>query len=153
MIRRKPIKTRPPERKPERQIAYAPRPRAVLGRAANEPSVLALALALPQAEPQDPAAFDAAGRRHMGRVAAIGFCVLCRLLHRRTTEGLQVHHIRYGQGGADRANHFLTMLLCWYCHEGEHGIHGDRALLRQANVTELDLLAETLALIFEGARP
>jgi hypothetical protein len=85
-----------------------------------------------------------AEREHMGRVKRLG-CVLCAALDLRQTSITDVHHIREGQGGAQRASHWLTVALCHEsCHTGPHGIHGDRALLRQAKCTELDLLAWTL---------
>lgn len=137
-----------PERKPARQWeGPAPRPRIVPARAAND-SVIALAFAMPPLEPAEAAATTAAGRRHMGRVAALG-CVLCRLRGFGFVAA-EVHHVRAGQGGAQRAPDFLSLPACPDCHRGEHGIHGDRGRLRAANVIELDLLAETLALLFEG---
>lgn len=45
-------------------------------------------------------------------------CELCR-----RTMGLQEHHIVYrGQGGSDRKENII--LLCWYCHHGDNGVHG-----------------------------
>ena len=79
----------------------------------------------------------------MGRVAALG-CILCRRLG-YGEHAAEVHHVRTGQGAAQRASDFLTVPLCQACHRGSHGIHGDRARLRQAKVTELDLLADTIA--------
>ena len=77
----------------------------------------------------------------MGRVAELG-CILCRHLTGRYVPA-QVHHIREGQGGAQRADDFLTIPLCPDCHQGPHGVHGDKTFLRIAKVTELDLLAMT----------
>ncbi len=85
----------------------------------------------------------------MGQVAALG-CVLCRLLGYGPTPA-QVHHLRDG-AGAQRSSDFLTMPLCEPHHTGTHGIHGDRAALRQAGVTELDLLAQTIHDMTELAR-
>jgi hypothetical protein len=55
-----------------------------------------------------------------------------------------VHHLRTGQGKGQRASDYLTVALCPDCHQGPHGIHGDRSLLRIAKVEELDLLALTI---------
>lgn len=81
-------------------------------------------------------------KRHMSRVADLG-CMLCLLLEQGKTPA-EVHHLREGQGGGQRASDFLTIPLCPDCHRGPHGLHGDRALLRIAKVNELDLLALTL---------
>jgi hypothetical protein len=82
------------------------------------------------------------GKRHMGRVAAIG-CILCQALGQGKTPA-EVHHLREGQGGGQRADDFLTIPLCPSCHRGSQGIHGDKTLLRITKLTELDLLAMTL---------
>lgn len=80
----------------------------------------------------------AAERRHMGRVAQLT-CGLCGV------HGVEVHHIRAGQGGGQRAGHFLTVPLCPSCHRGPQGVHGDKTMLRIRKWTELDLLADTLS--------
>lgn len=79
----------------------------------------------------------ASERRHMGRVAQLT-CGLCGAV------GVEVHHIREGQGGAQRASDFLTVPLCPSCHRGPKGVHGDRSMLKIRKWTELDLLADTL---------
>ena len=43
-----------------------------------------------------------------------------------------------------RAQNFLSIPLCPECHEGRHGIHGDRMLFRQAKCDEMDLLSDTI---------
>ena len=79
-------------------------------------------------------------------------CVLCETLGQGPAAA-HVHHIREGQGASQRASDFLTIPLCPECHQGRHGIHGDRALLRVAKMTELDLLAVTVErLLHRGAR-
>lgn len=78
---------------------------------------------------------------YMGKVAQLS-CLLCGL------EPAEVHHIREGQGGAQRASHFLTVPLCRDCHRGKLGVHGDKTLLRIHKKTELDLLAETIERVF-----
>jgi len=78
----------------------------------------------------------------MARVAELG-CICCHL------RGLgfapaQVHHLRDGAGGGRRSSDFATMPLCEPCHTGKHGIHGDRKLLKNLGLEEVDLLAATI---------
>ena len=82
------------------------------------------------------------GKRHMGRVAQMQ----CRigLLLGEDHGPVEVHHIREGQGMGQRASDYLTIPLCPECHRGQHGIHGDRTIMRIVRVTELDLLADTI---------
>lgn len=80
--------------------------------------------------------------RHLSRVAELG-CMLCRVLGHGETPA-QVHHIRAGQGMAQRAQHYLTVPLCQAHHTGSTGVHGDKSALKNAKVDELDLLAMTL---------
>jgi len=128
------------QQRPDRSAefaGYTPRPREV----ARSTGIARLLVPLP--EPLDPTPSSAAGRAYMGRVAALA-CILCRRLG-YGEHAAEVHHIRTGQGAAQRASDWLTVPLCPDCHRGSHGIHGDRARLRQAKVTELDLLADTIA--------
>lgn len=85
---------------------------------------------------------------YMGRVAALG-CVVCRLLGYGPTPA-QVHHVRAGQGKAQRAGNFCVVPLCEPHHTGRHGVHGDRACLRQVNADELDLLDMTIRDVMAG---
>lgn len=84
----------------------------------------------------------AAERRYHDRVAQMG-CLLCQLLGQGDTPA-NVHHVREGQGMAQRASHWLVVPLCPACHQGPNGIHGDQTLLKIARVSELDLLAMTI---------
>ena len=60
------------------------------------------------------------------------------------------HHIREGLGIAQRNNDYLTIPLCKDCHQGSHnGIHGHRHMWQVMKKTELDLLAETFAVILK----
>lgn len=80
----------------------------------------------------------------MDRVAEMG-CILCYLLDLAQESKTDLHHIREGQGMAQRASNWLVIPLCHLgCHQGPCGIHGDRSLLRIAKVDEFDLLAATL---------
>lgn len=85
-----------------------------------------------------------AERSHMGKVAALG-CVLCRRLGYGETPA-EVHHVREGQGGAQRASDFLTIPLCPEHHRGASGLHGlgTRGFERRYGIDELGLLAETI---------
>lgn len=80
----------------------------------------------------------------MGRVAALG-CYLCRHLGLGDTPA-QVHHIREGQGMAQRASNWLTVPLCEKHHANYSvdGIHGQRMAWKRAGVNEMDALADTL---------
>lgn len=82
-------------------------------------------------------------KRHMARIAEMG-CVLCERLGMAQSGRTYVHHIREGQGKSQRASAFLTIPLCYDCHQGREGIHGDRSLLRVAKCEELDLLADVI---------
>lgn len=84
------------------------------------------------------------GKAHMARIAQMP-CALCQELGVEQSTPTQVHHIRTGQGMAQRASDHLTIPLCYDCHQGDLGIHGDRTLLRIAKAEELDLLAATIA--------
>lgn len=88
----------------------------------------------------------AAERSYMSKVASMP-CALGVALD-EDHGPVNVHHIREGHGMAQRASNFLVIPLCWQCHQGPHGIHGDRALLRIAKVEELDLLAATIEMVF-----
>lgn len=92
-----------------------------------------------------------AGLRHMGKVAQLP-CACCG------ASGVHVHHIREGQGMAQRASDFLTIPLCPDCHVGPLGVHGDKSLMRIRKLSELDMLAETIRMLtgsrvraFDGA--
>lgn len=86
-------------------------------------------------------------KKHKGRVAAIG-CILCRHLGYGETPA-SLHHIREGQGMAQRASDYLVIPLCREHHQGDTGFHGlgEREFERRYRLTELDLLAETIAIL------
>ena len=50
------------------------------------------------------------------------------------------HHIKEGDR---RVSHFATIPLCFDCHQGPNGIHGDKAFWRIYKKSELSVLAET----------
>ena len=78
-----------------------------------------------------------ADKQWMNRIAQLPCCIC-------GDEPVHVHHIREGQGMAQRASNFLTLPVCPSCHTGPRGIHGDKSVLRQAKKGELDLLADTI---------
>lgn len=59
-------------------------------------------------------------------------------------EGVQVHHIREGQGISQRASHFLTIPLCSDHHTGPLSIHMSKRQFENMYGSELDLLAGTI---------
>lgn len=79
----------------------------------------------------------------MGRVAELP-CANCG------AQPVHVHHIRAGQGMAQRASSWLTLPLCVACHTGRRGIHGDRTAFLPRKTDELQMLAETLAALYGG---
>ena len=78
-----------------------------------------------------------AEKRYLDRVASLQ-CVLCGAY------GVHIHHLREGEGMAQRAQHWLAIALCPDCHTGSAGIHGNRNRLRLQKVDEIDLLARTI---------
>lgn len=76
-------------------------------------------------------------------------CVLCGLLGRTQTSPTDAHHLTLGRGKGTKNDDMLTAALCHdECHQGKHGIHGDRTLLRIAKVDEMDLVAATLRSLY-----
>lgn len=80
----------------------------------------------------------AAEKKYMGRVSALS-CACCGVPGHS-----QVHHVREGQGIAQRAANWLTIPLCQACHQGPKGTHGDKSLLRIYEVDEMSMLATTI---------
>lgn len=142
-LRRRP-KDAPPRRDRSAEFKSFEPPRVqarmATGLDRQRPSPVAALLA-PMAATNQPS--SAAGKRHMGRVAALG-CRLCVRLGFGHT-ACEVHHVRTGHGAAERASDFLTIGLCPDHHRGPRGVHGDKSALRLAKVTEMDLLADTIA--------
>jgi hypothetical protein len=86
-------------------------------------------------------------RRWLDRVAGLG-CVVCRR-HGITAEA-EIHHLRTGRGMGERSPHWLTIPLCPAHHRGKGGFHDGPRSFEAANGSELDLLAETIALVARG---
>jgi hypothetical protein len=93
-----------------------------------------------------PKAKPKANRDHMGRVAQLP-CAVCRRLG-FLTYGVQVHHLRAGQG-SKRASDFDTLPLCAEHHTGDTGVHGlgSKGFPKHYGFTEMELLEETLKLL------
>lgn len=79
---------------------------------------------------------------HKGRVAALP-CSLCF-----APPPSYVHHILQGRTPGRKVGHWLTIPLCYDCHQGHSGIHGDKALWKVYKKSEFDCLNETLRLIY-----
>ena len=76
-------------------------------------------------------------KQWMNRVAELP-CACCG------EHGVQLHHIREGQGLSQRASNWLVVPLCPGCHTGPSGVHGDKTMMRIHKLTELDMLADTI---------
>jgi hypothetical protein len=88
---------------------------------------------------------SAKGHRHVGRVKSLP-CVLCKHLGFDAWPPSDAHHIREGQGAAQRADDMLTAALCKEHHQGASGVHGlgTKGFYARYKLDELDLLALTL---------
>lgn len=60
------------------------------------------------------------------------------------------HHPREGQGMAQRAGHFCATALCYDCHQGPQGIHGDQTYLRIYKLNEMDLIDKTVGAVMRN---
>ena len=80
-------------------------------------------------------------KAHLDRVAKLPCCTC-------GSYGVQLHHIREGQGMAQRADDMLVIPLCRDCHTGPCGVHGDKSMMRIKKWTELDALADTLKKLY-----
>jgi hypothetical protein len=82
--------------------------------------------------------------RYLSKVAGLG-CALCWHLDRVETPA-EIHHVREGQGMAQRASNWLGVPLCPEHHRGATGLHGlgPRGFERRYGVDEMDLLALTI---------
>lgn len=81
-------------------------------------------------------------RKWLGRVATVG-CIVCLMAGMPGTPA-EIHHIRTGQGGAQRAPDELVIPLCPEHHRGSTGLHADRELFCLMWGGELELLAKTI---------
>ena len=82
--------------------------------------------------------------RHLSRLAAMP-CALCGDF------GVQIHHILEGRVKGRKSGHFTAIPLCPSCHmDNNNGIHGGQAMLKVMKTTELELLAQTLEVLYGG---
>jgi hypothetical protein len=84
-----------------------------------------------------------ADKEYMGRVAQLE-CVNCG------AQPVEVHHVREGQGMAQRASNYLTIPLCPSCHRGPRGLHGDRTAFLLKKLDEMQMLALTIERMQRG---
>ena len=82
-----------------------------------------------------------AEKRHMGHIAQLG-CFLCHQLGYGHVSA-QIHHVREGQGMAQRAQNWLVVPLCdtHHANSSPDGIHGQRRAWKLAHLDEMDALA------------
>jgi hypothetical protein len=73
-------------------------------------------------------------------------CCLCG------AHGVEVHHIRTGQGMGQRSGHHLTIPLCPSCHRGPMGVHGDKTMMRMQKLDEMAMLERTIGRVAEILR-
>lgn len=91
---------------------------------------------------------------YLGRLQRLG-CIACRKLygHMKQYEpdltDIVIHHVRAGQGGAQRAQNWLTVPLCVFHHVGKGGVHSNGNTIPLLKADEMDLLAWTLELYFK----
>jgi len=92
-------------------------------------------------------------RQYLDCVANLG-CVVCRNLGYGYSPAV-IHHLRYGQGIAQRAEHFLTIPLCPTHHtQGGKGVafHAGKQSFEALYGSELTLLGQTIKEVFERER-
>lgn len=84
-----------------------------------------------------------AEQAHLDAVARLG-CSLCHVIGLGHSEA-EIHHLREGQGGAQRAGNYLVIPLCPTHHRHSiEGIHGQRRAFKLASEDEISLLSWTL---------
>ncbi|SHO54389.1 Ref family recombination enhancement nuclease [Vibrio quintilis] len=89
-----------------------------------------------------------ADREHLDHVQSLG-CIACRKLGYFDTPA-EIHHIRTGQGAAQRASHHETLPLCPYHHRtGGYGeaFHAGSGVWQKRFGTEAELLQEVKELL------
>lgn len=86
---------------------------------------------------------------YLGKLVRLG-CIVCRQIYdayEAPDPSLQmtvIHHVREGQGGAQRAQNWLTMPLCEYHHTGNGGVHKNGNKIPALKLDEMDLLSLTI---------
>jgi hypothetical protein len=81
-------------------------------------------------------------KRHMDKAAQLP-CCLCG------ARPVELHHILEGRTPGRKSPNWLVIPLCPDCHRGDsNGIHGRRAMMQIMKTNELELLGQTLELIY-----
>jgi hypothetical protein len=90
-----------------------------------------------------------ASKRHLSRLAALG-CILCDHLGTPGTPA-EIHHLREGQGAAQRGSDFTAIPLCSEHHRGASGLHGlgVNGFRTRYRMGELELLELTLEKLWQ----
>lgn len=70
-------------------------------------------------------------------------CVLCAARDMSQQTKTTAHHVRHGNGMGQRAADWNVCALCYDCHQGPQGLHGNRQRFKQAKWDEMDALAAT----------
>lgn len=83
---------------------------------------------------------------HMEKIAAMP-CICCRLLGMKQESKTCVHHIREDR---EARNDFLTLPLCYMCHQSGIGVHGDKTYLQMLKMSEWALLARVIEELEQG---
>lgn len=88
-------------------------------------------------------------QQYKDAAAGLG-CYLCRALGHGPTPA-QLHHVREGQGMAQRAPDWLVVPLCdrHHANSSPDGIHGGRRAWKLARKDEMDALADTIEQVFK----
>ena len=76
-----------------------------------------------------------AERKHLGIIKSLP----CGNCHASAPSA--AHHITEGNR---RISHYATIPLCYECHQGNQGIHGDKRLWLIMKNSELKVLANTM---------
>ncbi|EKP8507632.1 DUF968 domain-containing protein [Escherichia coli] len=87
----------------------------------------------------------------LSRVASLG-CIVCKNLGYGESPA-EIHHVRTGQGTAQRAGHQQTIPLCCQHHRvGGYGvaIHAGKKTWEKKYGQEIDLLNQTLTALGEN---
>lgn len=92
-----------------------------------------------------------AEKAHLSRVAGLG-CIVCKNNGFDDTPS-EIHHLRNGQGGAQRASHYETIPLCTIHHRhsghGEIAFHASQYEFEERYGTERELLDQVKGLLGE----
>ena len=90
-------------------------------------------------------------KKYLDEVADHG-CIVCRNLGYGDTPA-EIHHLRSGMGGGQRNSNFIIIPLCAEHHRnGGYGTayHAGRSAFEANHGTEMQLLAQTIELVFKN---